>query len=139
MRILLSTIMSMQLLLILAVIGADQLTKNILQDYAVENLGIAFGLLSDYPSSVVVVVVMATVLALHWAAQPASSKLQRVAWSLLIGGLLSNIIDRARFGAVIDVLSIGSWMPMFNLADVAILVGLGTLAYLEVQQRTTRR
>lgn len=42
--------------------------------------------------------------------------------SLIIGGALSNVIDRVRIGHVIDFIQIG-WWPTFNLADSAIVVG----------------
>jgi signal peptidase II len=47
---------------------------------------------------------------------------------LLLGGALGNIIDRVREGAVVDFLKIPMW-PAFNLADVAITVGVLSLIY----------
>lgn len=46
---------------------------------------------------------------------------------LIIGGALGNVIDRLRFGGVIDFLyfHLGSWYwPAFNLADSAICIGV---------------
>lgn len=48
--------------------------------------------------------------------------------SLIIGGAIGNLIDRVRFGAVIDFLDfhIGGWhWPAFNVADICIVVGVG--------------
>ena len=45
---------------------------------------------------------------------------------LIIGGALGNVIDRARFGAVVDFLdfhALGWHWPAFNIADSAIFVG----------------
>ena len=45
---------------------------------------------------------------------------------LIIGGAMGNVIDRARFGAVIDFLdfhALGWHWPAFNVADSAIFVG----------------
>lgn len=36
----------------------------------------------------------------------------------------ANFVDRLRFGSVVDYLSFGQWFPIFNLADVCIVVGL---------------
>ena len=47
---------------------------------------------------------------------------------LIIGGALGNLIDRVRFGAVIDFLDfhVGTWhWPAFNIADICICVGVG--------------
>ncbi|MBQ5699936.1 MAG: signal peptidase II [Alphaproteobacteria bacterium] len=48
--------------------------------------------------------------------------------SLIIGGAIGNLIDRVRFGAVIDFLDfhIGGWhWPAFNIADICIVIGVG--------------
>ena len=50
----------------------------------------------------------------------------RPALGLVIGGALGNVIDRVRFGAVIDFLdfhALGYHWPAFNVADSAICVG----------------
>lgn len=53
-----------------------------------------------------------------------------IALALIIGGALGNVIDRMRFGAVVDFLSFHwqDWYwPAFNLADSAITVGVALL------------
>ena len=48
----------------------------------------------------------------------------------MVGGALGNLLDRLRQGAVTDFLDfyIGSYhWPAFNLADVAIVCGVGLL------------
>jgi signal peptidase II len=40
-----------------------------------------------------------------------------------LGGAGSNLCDRLRYGEVVDFLDLG-WWPVFNLADVAITVGV---------------
>jgi signal peptidase II len=51
-----------------------------------------------------------------------------IALGLVLGGAIGNIIDRMRFGYVVDYadLHIGSWRPflIFNLADAAITIGV---------------
>ena len=49
------------------------------------------------------------------------------ALALLVGGAVGNILDRARLGAVIDFIDVRVW-PVFNLADVAVTVGVIVLA-----------
>ena len=48
--------------------------------------------------------------------------------ALIAGGAIGNLLDRIRFGAVIDFLDfhIGGWhWPAFNVADICIVVGVG--------------
>jgi len=55
-----------------------------------------------------------------------------IAETLIIAGSVSNLIDRAVYGGVVDfvLLSYGtmSW-PVFNIADVAIVMGVGLLLF----------
>ena len=58
----------------------------------------------------------------------AKEKIERAALSLIIGGALGNLIDRIRFGAVIDFLDFHwkAWhWPAFNVADICICIGVG--------------
>jgi signal peptidase II len=45
-----------------------------------------------------------------------------ISLGFLLGGAAGNLIDRVRFGAVIDFIALGRWPP-FNLADGGIVVG----------------
>lgn len=54
-----------------------------------------------------------------------------VSLALILGGAIGNLIDRLRFGHVVDFISfhIGSWhFAIFNIADAAICCGAGMLA-----------
>lgn len=53
---------------------------------------------------------------------------EKLPFALIIGGALGNLVDRFRFGAVIDFLDFhvgGLHWPAFNIADVCIAVGVG--------------
>lgn len=52
----------------------------------------------------------------------------RYGLALLFGGAVGNLIDRLRLGAVIDFFDFRIW-PVFNIADIAICVGVGMLMY----------
>ncbi|MGI5845666.1 MAG: signal peptidase II [Alphaproteobacteria bacterium] len=56
-----------------------------------------------------------------------NTKLETIALAMIVGGALGNLIDRIRFGAVIDFLDfhIGRlhW-PAFNVADICITIGV---------------
>jgi signal peptidase II len=44
----------------------------------------------------------------------------------VIGGAAGNILDRLRRGAIVDFIAVGPW-PVFNLADAAIVAGVGLM------------
>lgn len=91
------------------------------------NTGIAFGLLSGVGPGAVVALALTVlgVLLYNRGAWPSTTAGQ---WSvgLMVGGALGNIIERLRFGYVLDYLDVHVW-PVFNLADTAIIVGAGLL------------
>lgn len=56
-----------------------------------------------------------------------AERLQPLAFALVLGGAIGNVIDRVRIGAVIDYLDFhaaGVHFPAFNLADSAITLGV---------------
>jgi len=127
----------------LAAVAADQITKHVVAssialDSAVDlvgpfsirhvqNSGIAFGLFS----SATVIVIVLTTVAVAWmlvffARSGARHPALPVALGLLIGGSISNLVDRVRLGYVTDFLDL-RWWPAFNLADASIVVGVAVL------------
>jgi signal peptidase II len=61
---------------------------------------------------------------------PASSTLPRVGLGLIMGGALGNLVDRVRFGYVIDFVDAfwGTYhWPAFNVADSCITIGVSLL------------
>lgn len=62
--------------------------------------------------------------------QHASERLLPLALALILGGALGNVIDRLRFGAVVDFLDFhlaGYHWPAFNVADSAITAGVALM------------
>lgn len=127
----------------LAALGADQLTKAIVTNrlelneevhvvgpfsiHHVTNSGIAFGLFA----SATPIVILLTALAVTWmlyffARSGARHPVLPVALGLVIGGSVSNLIDRVRLGHVTDFIDLKYW-PAFNLADTFIVVGVAAL------------
>lgn len=94
------------------------------------NPGAAFSFLADQPGWQRW---LFTVLALGvsgWIAymlrQHPQQKLLSLALALVMGGALGNVIDRVRFGAVVDFVQwhvAGYYWPAFNIADSAIMLG----------------
>ena len=95
----------------------------------------AFGLLV-LDKSVFIVVSLVLIITIIWYYHNAiAHKTVNVFWSLSIGmvagGALGNLIDRIRYGYVIDFIDVHigtafQW-PVFNIADVGITIGLGII------------
>ncbi len=106
----------------------------------VHNTGIAFGLFSD-STTVVIALTTAAVggMLVFFARAAQRHPLLPVSLGLVIGGSVSNLIDRVRLGHVTDFLDFDYW-PAFNLADTFIVVGVGLLfASLVAADRTSPR
>ncbi len=127
----------------LAAVAADQLTKALVTSrlplgdavaqigpfgiHHVRNTGIAFGLFSERTSGVILVTSVAVVaMVVFFARSARRHPLLPVALGLVVGGSLSNLVDRLRLGYVTDFLDFDYW-PAFNLADTFIVVGVALL------------
>ena len=93
------------------------------------NRGVSFGMFNDAGAAgpwILSGLAIAVVLGLLYWLRQTETWLTVTALGLVIGGALGNVIDRFRFGAVIDFLDFhlaGYHWPAFNVADAAICVG----------------
>ena len=97
----------------------------------VENRGVSLGLLSaDGELGRWLLVAMTAAIAIFvafwlWRER---KRADAVALAMVLGGALGNIVDRARFGYVVDYadLHFGAWRPflVFNVGDAAITIGV---------------
>lgn len=62
-------------------------------------------------------------VAMWIASRKRASRLQHVAFALVVGGALGNVVDRAMRGYVVDFIHLTRW-PVFNVADVAVVAGM---------------
>lgn len=97
----------------------------------VHNNGISLGLLqanSDLGRWLLVAMTGAIAVAVAWWITREEKRGDQLALSLILGGALGNIVDRVRFGYVLDFLDLhfGAWKPfyVFNVADAAISIGV---------------
>jgi signal peptidase II len=97
------------------------------------NKGVTFGLFNretDYgPFLLTLLSLLICAFFIVWLFKT-SSRVQGLGIALVIGGALGNVLDRLRFGAVIDFLdfhALGWHWPAFNLADSCIVVGIAVL------------
>jgi signal peptidase II len=100
----------------------------------VTNTGAAFGFLAGSKNLlrqsffVAVAIVALVVIVFAYAHLKRQGKIFVYALGLIAGGAVGNLIDRLRFGSVVDFLDfyIGSYhWPAFNAADSAITTGVG--------------
>jgi signal peptidase II len=100
------------------------------------NTGAAFSFLADAGGwqrwgFSALAVLISVVLTVWLARTPRRDWLTALPLSLVISGAIGNLIDRLRFGHVVDFIQVyhGDWtFPAFNIADSAISVGAVLLA-----------
>ena len=130
------------------VIAADQATKSwavsslndgqvievigTLQFRLAFNTGMSFSLGSGL-GQLIAPLAIVVVITLFWFARRVQSTLGLVAIGLVAGGAIGNLVDRAVRagdgffgGAVVDFIDV-QWWPVFNIADMGVVIGAGLL------------
>lgn len=126
------------------VVVADQITKSAITariepGHAVDvigplrftltyNDGIAFGLAGGKGILVILLAAVALAALGAFIATAPARWPTAVAGGLILGGAAGNLVDRFRLGHVTDFILLPSW-PAFNLADMAITIGVIVLAW----------
>jgi signal peptidase II len=115
----------------------------------VTNTGAAFSMLADVDSPwrhyffVVVGLIACAGLTLYYHRFGNRRRVYAIALGLIAGGALGNLIDRLRFGAVVDFLDFhlaGHHWPAFNVADSAICVGAALFLIVSmIEEKKTMR
>lgn len=140
------------LLVALLALAADQVSKRLVLEWsrswteqlnpvapfldfvALWNSGISYGLFPQGETGrwvLVAIKVAAALLFSVWLTR-SRGRLEAVALGLLIGGAIGNAVDRVVYGAVFDFVSLHAFSYrwyVFNIADVAVVVGVGLLLY----------
>ena len=106
----------------------------------VHNTGIAFGFFKDQGAVFIVIPLIAVVLLvfnIYYYRQnnQVLSRIYIMAFSLILGGAIGNLIDRMVYGYVIDFIDVRIW-PVFNIADSAITMGAVLVAIKCFQLKT---
>ncbi len=109
--------------------NADQpLIPGVIKLLGIRNTGVSFGLLAGHPEMVALITLALILLAGLFLRRMRLGSLGALGAGLLLGGALGNLLDRLIYGAVVDYLKLLFIdFPVFNLADVAILLGAGLL------------
>jgi signal peptidase II len=92
------------------------------------NSGVAFGLGAGTSFPFYIFSIIAAIAILYLFVRTRIDGLvRRIALALIFGGAIGNLIDRVRWGEVVDFLQIGTerwYWPAFNVADAAVSVGV---------------
>jgi signal peptidase II len=134
----------------IAVIVIDQVTKELalssLDDGPIDliegmvslrlvyNSGGAFGIFQGVPGLFLVATVAISALILVWA-RKVTGRAWAITLGMVLGGGLGNVTDRLlrdTDGRVVDFVDLHVW-PVFNVADMAIVTGVGLLLFLSIQ------
>jgi signal peptidase II len=100
----------------------------------VHNRGAAFGIFRNQVPVFIITAIIAVAMIFFTLRNKKHKALFVFALSLILAGALGNLIDRVRFGYVIDFLDFRVW-PVFNVADSAITIGAVILAWSILTER----
>lgn len=106
----------------------------------VQNTGVAFGLFRGFPQVFTVTSLIIVVAAVYWylKERPQPQRWFAPCLGLIVGGALGNVIDRVRFGYVVDMIkTFDGRFPVFNVADSCVVVGIGIVALLLARSDAT--
>lgn len=98
-----------------------QVIPHVLSLVYTENTGAAFSLFTS-ETRILTAISLIAVFVVICLARSARTAALRLAYGLLLGGIVGDLIDRLLRGRVIDFIRLPHW-PVFNLADAAITVG----------------
>ena len=104
--------------------------------YRTWNQGVAFSMLWGMHDGVLIALTLAIIVFVAWLARqtPQANRLARLGFTMIIGGAIGNLIDRAVYGHVVDYVLFHTpvWsFAVFNLADAFISVGAAAVILAE--------
>ena len=102
-----------------------------------QNTGAAWSVLSGNKIVLIMITIIALFLIYFFLLKNKKLRnIEYILYGLLIGGILGNLIDRIRFGYVIDYLdfNFGSYhYPVFNFADICIVVSIVLMVIISIK------
>ncbi|MCH5167289.1 MAG: signal peptidase II [Erysipelotrichales bacterium] len=103
------------------------LIANFLKFNYSQNTGAAFSILQGKIHFLILISVIMLIIIYSMTFSYEESKISNCAFGLLFGGILGNLVDRIFYGFVrdfIDINILGYNFPIFNIADITIVVGV---------------
>ena len=109
-------------------LGSAPLWPGVIELRYVLNDGMAFSMLSGQRVLLVAVTGVVLVVVAGMLLFRPMPRLERLSWTLVLGGGVGNLIDRVSSGLVVDYLNFQFIdFPVFNLADICVTAGVGLL------------
>lgn len=106
--------------------------------YSCKNKGAAFSIFSGNVLFLITVTFIAFILILKYIKENYhKTKLENIAYGLLLGGVIGNLFDRIFYGYVIDFISFIIFnynFPVFNIADISIVISVFLLIVCEFRK-----
>lgn len=101
---------------------------NFFSIYYIENEGAAFSILQNKTIFLIVISIICIMLIDKYLSKAKDlTKLTRISFGILLGGMIGNLIDRLLYGTVTDYLAFNFFsysFPVFNFADIGITIGV---------------
>lgn len=116
--------------------GEIPIIANWLELTYIQNTGVAFGLFGGVPQlfTFTSLVIVAGAIWLYLKHAPQYHWSLSVCLGLIVGGAIGNVIDRIRFGYVVDFIkTFDGRFPVFNVADSCVVVGVLIMALILVK------
>lgn len=110
--------------------------KNFFSLHYVLNDGAAFNIFASKTYFLIIIALVCMVFIVYEIKNNLNDKISTFAYSLVLGGLLGNFIDRLADGYIVDYLSFRIFnydFPVFNLADMLIVVGIFLVLIKEIR------
>lgn len=108
--------------------GVHPVIRGLLRLRPAANFGAAFSLLPHWTGAfVAVAVVTVAVMLVYFRKLSERRPISRLGVTLAVAGAVGNLLDRLRFGFVRDFIDVRWYPAIFNVADVAIVTGIGVL------------
>lgn len=108
------------------------LIKNFFSLHYINNYGAAWNILNNKVSIIIGMSIIALIIIYRFMYLFQINKRNNIAFGLVVGGLVGNLMDRWLFGYVRDFLDFQIFRydyPVFNFADMAIVLGVILLMY----------
>lgn len=117
--------------------------KNFFSITLVHNTGAAFSILTNNVPLLIGISLISLVLIYYYLLKDNKLiKIDYVIYSLLIGGIIGNLIDRIIHGYVIDYLSFkifNYYFPIFNLADIGIVISVVLIIFKGIKEEVCKK